>query len=122
MEQLIDEGRLLAVDEVLRELEKKDDTLHDWAGQHGELFVPLDQPIINRATAIISRFPSLVDTSRMRGTADPFVIGLAVEQGLSVVTAEKPKPTKPKIPDVCQALNVPCISLLELFRREGWTV
>jgi hypothetical protein len=40
MEGMIQEGRLVAPDEVLKELSKKDDDLHNWARlQHG-LFCP----------------------------------------------------------------------------------
>jgi hypothetical protein len=119
---LIDNGQLLAIDEVLRELEKKVDDLHEWATQRKELFVTMDAEILRRGGEVINQFPSLVDPEKLRGTADPFVIALAAERNLTVVTAEKPKPSKPKIPDVCQALKVPCISLIELFRRERWTV
>ncbi|HMQ17426.1 MAG TPA: DUF4411 family protein [Phycisphaerae bacterium] len=50
------------------------------------------------------------------------MIALAQEQKLTVLTAEKSKPTKPRIPDVCDALGVPCITLVEMFRTERWTV
>lgn len=87
------------------------------------MIVALDGEIQTRATPIINGFPSLTNTkSVMSGSADPFVIALAQERGLTVVTAEKSKPTKPRIPDVCKALGVPCITLVELFRRESWRV
>lgn len=43
MDELIDEGRLLAVDEVLREIEQKDDSLLAWAKERPALFVPIDE-------------------------------------------------------------------------------
>ena len=122
IEKLIGDGRLLAIDEVLRELERKSDELHDWAKQHGGMFVLTDEPIMQRAGTVINQFPSLAEPQSQRGKADPFVIALAMERNLTVVTAEHPKPTKPRIPDVCRQLQVPCISLIELFRREDWSV
>jgi hypothetical protein len=123
LDGLIRAGRLLASDEVLRELEKKEDDLWQWAKQRGGLFVPLDPQLQTRASMIISQFPSLTKTaSVMRGSADPFVVALAAERSLTVVTAEGSKPTKPKIPDVCRDLSIPCINLVEVFRREGWQV
>jgi hypothetical protein len=98
------------------------DELHDWAKQRPGLFVSMDQAIVTRAASIVNQFPALVDPAKTRGTADPFVIALAVERQLIVVTAEHSKPTRPRIPDVCQQLSVPWISLLELFRREKWVV
>ncbi|MCP4250618.1 MAG: DUF4411 family protein [bacterium] len=120
-EQLIADGRLLAVDEVLRELKKKEDDLAEWAGRQKALFVPLDENLQRRAAPIINRFETLTNAPTvMRGAADPFVIALAAERGLAVVTAERSKPTKPRIPDVCQVLDIECITLVELFRREDW--
>jgi len=122
IEKLISDGRLLAIDEVLRELERKLDELHTWAKQHGGMFVATDEAIMQRAGTVINQFPSLAEPQSQRGKADPFVIALAMERNLTVVTAEHSKPTKPRIPDVCRQLQVPCRSLIELFRREGWSV
>jgi len=122
-DNLIDAGHLVAIDEVRRELEKKEDDLCKWIVARPKMLVTLDEAIQGRANPIINRFPSLTNTkSVMRGAADPFVIALAQERNLTVVTAESPKPTKPRIPDVCASLGVPCITLVELFRREGWHV
>jgi hypothetical protein len=41
--------------------------------------------------------------------------------GSTVVTEEKPRSlVNPKIPDVCGALGVRCINMLELIREQGW--
>jgi len=122
IENLISAGRLLAIDEVLRELERKSDDLHDWAKQRAGMFVSTDQAIMQRAGSVVNQFPSLADPQSQKGKADPFVIALAMERNLTVVTAEHSKPTRPRIPDVCRQLQVPCVSLIELFRREGWSV
>ena len=59
--------------------------------------------------------------------ADAYVIALAQARGGLVVTAEtsasqKSKPKRPHyIPDVCRDLGIPCINMLGLMRREGWT-
>ena len=120
---LIEEGRFLAPDEVLRELEKQEDDLHKWAKARSKMFLPLEQAIQQRAGAIANQFKSLVQTKTvMGGSADPFVIALAVERNLIVVTDEQRRPKNPRIPDVCDALGVRCIPLVQLFREEGWRV
>ncbi len=30
--------------------------------------------------------------------------------------------TKPKIPDVCTALKIPCVRFIDVFRSEGWVI
>lgn len=120
-ERLIADGRFLASDEVLRELNKKEDDLYSWAKAQPGLFIPLDEVLQVRVIEINNQFSSLTDTPTvMRGAADPFVIALAAERNLAVVTAERSKPTRPRIPDVCRALGIECITLVELFRREDW--
>lgn len=122
IENGIETGRLRATDEVLRDLAKKEDDLYTWSKCKPELFLPLDGHVQSAASAIINdaRFSALVNLDAGRGESDPFVIACAQVHGFTVVTMEKFKPTKPKIPDVCATLGVPCINLLELFRREGW--
>ena len=73
---------------------------------------------------ILAAHQRLVDERRNRSKGDPFVIALATRKGFAVVTGEKASGNlqKPKIPDVCGALNVKCIGLLDLFREQGWQI
>ena len=73
---------------------------------------------------ILAAHQRLVDERRNRSKGDPFVIALATRKGFAVVTGEKASGNlqKPKISDVCGALNVKCIGLLDLFREQGWQI
>ncbi len=123
LDGLAREGRLFVIDEVRRELESQEDEAFGWVAARPATVVALDAGIQARAVPVISGYPSLTRTkSLMSGAADPFVIALAIERGLTVVTSEKSKPSKPRIPDVCRAMGVPCITWIELFRREGWVL
>jgi hypothetical protein len=115
-------GEILVIDEVLRELERKDDEIYKWVKQRGEMIVPIDQQIQATVVRIMASHGRLVDSRKHRSVCDPWVIGLAQTRGLTVVTAEKATGSiaRPKIPDVCLALGVPCIGLVEFFRQQGW--
>ncbi len=115
-------GRLFAIDEVYRELEKKDDAAFQWLKAHRGMVVALDTEIQQRVTVILAAHPRLVDTRKNRSSGDPFVIALAYSRGLSVVTGETASGVlaKPNIPDVCGALKITCINVLAMFRSEGW--
>lgn len=119
-DQLIRHGHLKAVDEVKRELEGHGDELLKWAKLRKKMFCSIETAIQRRVLRIEKQFPSLVKIDKTRHDADAFVIALAQEHGLAVVTYEQSKPSKPRIPDVCRALDIPCITPVELFRREGW--
>lgn len=122
IESLIENGTLRATEEVLYELEKKSDEVCEWARQQDELFVELDDETQLSVSDILSRHPKLIDTRANRSAADPFVIGLARVNGCAVVTGERSTGSldRPNIPDVCVNLEVACMSLLDLIRREGW--
>ncbi len=122
VEQLISTGRLIASAQVRQELERREDELLAWARQQEGLFQPLDEEVQLAVQEVMGQFPGLVDIQRQRSTADPFVIALAKVRQATVLTQEgySNRLDKPKIPDVCDALGVPHMKLLELIRTEGW--
>jgi len=123
LDHLITDGHLSATEEVLHELERQHDDVYQWASRRHQMFIPLDEPIQLAVTSILASHPRLLDNRRNRSGADPFVIALAQLNGATVVTGESPtgNPDKPNIPDVCDALRVPWIGLLQMIRREGWS-
>ena len=113
-------GTLLATGVVLHELAKKDDDLHAWAKTQAGLFVPVDGPIQHLVDTIVNSHAGFVDPQSTRNVADPFVIALAEQTGCPVVTGERPGRIRaPKIPDVCRARQIPCMTLVEMFRQLG---
>lgn len=115
-------GEIFAIDEVILELKRKHDGIHDWLQQRQTIIVPIDSAIQSEVTSIMRNYPRLVDTKRNRSGCDPWVIALAQTQSLTVVTGEKASGSlmKPKIPDVCKDLGVPCIEIIDFFRKQGW--
>lgn len=122
IEESIDDELLVASEEVLIEFEKKHDKVYEWACQRNHMFVPTDEKIQEAVKSILRNHKKLIDTRKNRSGADPFVIALAMVKRLTVVTAENPSsnPEKPKIPNVCEALGIRWLNMVELFREEGW--
>ena len=122
LDELIEKGELAATEEVLIELGKKDDDVYKWAKDREFMFVPLNEEIQFSLKNILIKYKKLVGETKNRSSADPWVIALAQINNCSVITAEKPRGNlnKPKIPDVCRALNIPCINLLQFFREQNW--
>ncbi len=122
MEDAGERGVVLVSDEVLRELERKDDGAYEWLKARGQMIVPLDSNIEAAVKDLLKQHPRLLDTRKSRSGADPFVIALARLRGLTVVSAEirSGNLQKPKIPDVCDALGIECLNLIDFFRKEGW--
>lgn len=117
-------GQISAVDEVRRELKKKSDDAYTWARGCRGLFVPLSREIQLATRQVLAAHPRLMGVGGgSRNSADPFVIGLAIVRGSTVVTQEEARTlTKPHIPDVCAALDIPCLTLPQFVAQQGWKV
>ncbi len=122
LENLIDEGLLVAPSEVLDELKGRDDDLYTWARAHRQMFKDLTAKELESTRRILGQFPDLVDPDKTTPDADPFLIALAMDKEWTVVTSERPRGAsgRPRIPDVCRHFGVRCIGLMDLLRERGW--
>lgn len=123
LEMLIGSGDIRAIDVVKDELTKRDDEVGAWTKAQGDLFVPLSLEIQQAVTTVLEDHPKLMGAGGGRNAADPFVIALAIAYDGIVVTEETSsgRITKPRIPDVCHAMSVPCVNLIGFVRTQGWT-
>ena len=64
--------------------------------------------------------PQLVDFKQVKSSGDAFLIATAMKYGLTVITEEN-KTGQKKIPFVCNSLGVPCVDILGLCEKEGWS-
>jgi hypothetical protein len=120
LENLISQGILIAPEEVLNELEKRDDELLEWAKNHRKMFKDLNREQQQQLRIILGKFQDFVDTKK-NIDADPIVVALAKSKDWTVITSESTKKGgRPRIPYVCKDFDVKCITLVEFFREQGW--
>lgn len=124
VDALIAEGRLISPVEVLNETKKRSDELHAWLKARPAMFRELDDAVQIEAAQVLAQFPRLVGERKLRTSADPFVIALARVEGWQLVTDEKPTGSlnRPNIPDVCGALGMASMGVLDLIRAEKWVI
>lgn len=124
-------GLLIAPMEVRKELTVKDIDLTDWMKDNHSIFKRLNYAQIKKVLEIQSNFPSLIDPDKETPTADPFVIALALISDSQktidgtirqkqVVTEEKMRGNRIRIPFVCNHYGVQCCHIQEMFRKEKW--
>jgi hypothetical protein len=130
LSKLVLAGRLIAPAEVKKEVEQGSDPgLLRWIRKHKLMFRKLDVEQVRAAKQVIDTYPNLIDSSKEKADADPFLIALAITHNnrhaeallpreYVVVTEEGGKQFK--IPYVCRHLNIKCMRYLELFRAENW--
>ena len=118
VEERVSSGEIFASEEVYIELQKKDDDLHDWIKERKSMLVAANEVIQRRVAQLLTDYPRLVDSLKGRSQADPFVIATAIETSSVVVTGEaRGTAARPRIPFVCQELNVRCVTFLDMIRE-----
>jgi len=130
LESLISQDRLVAPLEVLNEITQTDDQLYKWAKEQANLFREPTEKQIEIVKDILKIYPSMVKEDR-EYDADSWVIALAIEmksnpqqtllqKEIIIVTEEKIRGEKVRIPYVCQKYQIDSIGIIEMFRIEGW--
>ena len=130
MSNLRREGLLHSVIEVYNEILRKDDSLKQWTFENKKMFVQETVEQMYYATEILQNYPALINAE---GTfeADPWIIAMALEMRSSnqqklfaekiiIVTEEKLKGQKVRIPFVCINYDLDYLSIFDMFRQEGW--
>jgi hypothetical protein len=119
---LIAEGRFKSSIEVYNELQKKDDELFAWCKERKEtMFVELDDTTQALVGKIMAAHPKLVDTTKGRSGADPFVMALAQSTNPQMTVVTEEYPGKERIPDVCDAQKIDYCGIADLIEKEDWT-
>lgn len=124
MDRAAREGLIRASEEVVNELERKDDGACDWIIDRPMMIVTTDEAVQKEVTKILAKYPKLVNAGKNRSGGDPFVVAVARTHGYSVITGEATsgKLDNPRIPDVCAALKIPWVNILEFFRSQNWKI
>lgn len=120
LEGLVESGRLLAPVDVLEDLSRRDDAAYEWAKDRKHMFLEINQ-YESELRKIMRDYPRLVDSRKGRSGSDPMDIALALARGYTVISHENRRNlASPKIPDVCDDLQIRHIKLIEMFESEGW--
>ena len=102
---------------VYDEIVRTEDDLAEWLKKSKIRVVKIDEPVTRCLQAIYAKNPlhiNLVDNTKARSLADPWVIAHAMNEKATIVTKEEKvtalNSTKVKIPNVCENMNVRCIN------------
>ena len=111
---------------VYDEIVRTDDDLSKWLKSSKIPIKKIDQQVTKCLKDIYSSDPNhryLVDNTKARSLADPWVIAHALRENAVVVTKEEKvtalNSTKIKIPNVCDKMNVSWINDFQLIEELG---
>jgi hypothetical protein len=126
--QAMDDGVIVSPSEVLEEIKRRGDAdLYDWARERTTAFLPVDATWTPHFAEIRKHAPHWFAGTGTHD-ADPFVVALAKEAGLVVVTYEGQKFSgepakistyKRSMPHVCAAVGVNVADLTEVLEHLG---
>ena len=118
LDSLAKDGIVFASEEVLKEIDKTDDELKVWVAERPFIFKALTEDVQREVSNILAKHPRLVNSNKNRSMADPWVVAHAIVERATVVTEENTiKGKRPKIPEVCADMKIPCINILEFMER-----
>lgn len=115
------QGRIFLPQMVFEEITRTDDDLAEWLKKSSIPEYKIDGHVTECLKKIYANNPAhknLVDNTKQRSLADPWVIAHALKEGAILVTKEEKitatNTTKIKIPNVCDNMRVPWINDFQL--------
>lgn len=122
LDELARSGIVFCTEEVRREVEKIDDGLKEWVLNRPHIIREITPQVQENIRNILGRFPRLIQHTKDRSMADPWVIAHAMDTQAIVVTKELnkgPQTQKVSIPDVCDGFGVPWMNDFEFLSAIG---
>jgi hypothetical protein len=127
LDQAFAAGRIRSIQAVLTECQENADALSAWASARPAFFPPQTAATaigMSRVSRWVMAHANYTPAAKAAflGDADAILIAEALGGGHTVVTYETREPNrqvKVKIPDVCDALHVPCLRLPDALRAAG---
>jgi hypothetical protein len=124
-----DRGRVLSIDRVSQELTKGQDELWSWARDHfSSAFASTNEKNVMEVYGDIMKWAkeqtqfTAAARAGLASGADAWLVAYAKAKGCIVVTQETPAPgsrARVKIPDICEAFEVPFTNTFDMLRDLG---
>ena len=117
LERGIESGLYISVDECFNELKRqfsKDADAFKWISKRKRMFMnPEDEEsIVIKNIFQNPKFQECIHTKNIlenRPSADPYIVAKGKILGATVITEEEYKPNSAQLPNLCEALSVPCL-------------
>lgn len=123
LNELGESGKIFIPELVYEEIIRTEDDLSKWLKRSKIRINKISQPVTILIRNILEDYPSLVDNTKARSLADPWVIAHASHENAIVVTKEElvtaTNSTKIKIPNVCENMGITWINDFQLVEELG---
>jgi len=110
------ENKIIIIKDVVDELSKVHDKIYEYVIEKKSNIIELTEETQINLTDIINRFPDWIKPYNGRNAADPCLVALGRTYDIKVITQEKIKGNKLKIPYICNILEVECGNFIDYLR------
>lgn len=114
-----EDGKIVIIQDVLEEISRVDDFINEFVNDHLDCVMELDEDTQNSLIRVINDFPDWINPSDTRNQADPSLIALALNLNIKIVTQERERGDRLKIPYVCKHYGIECMDLLGYLREHS---
>lgn len=108
---------------VYEEITRTEDALSNWLKGSKIPIHKVSEPVIFHIRTVLKEHPTLVDNTKNRSLADPWIIAHALHTNATVVTKEEKvtalNPNKVKIPNVCDSMGIEWINDFQFVEEAG---
>jgi hypothetical protein len=125
LERAMKDGRIVGARRVETELERWEERLPPlkaWLDSHKYLFCDVTDAQLAAAKQIVNAFPAYGSNDNYLGDLE--VMTLAKARSLTVISleqkAQQHSKQRPKIPNVSDEFDIPCVNLAGFLRAEGF--
>ena len=108
-------GEIIAPREVRKEIELGSDELLDWVKEYSTIFLAPTASEGAFTGKLQVDNPNWVDPNGTKPMADPFVLAMAKDRDLPLISHDKKQ-----LLHVAKQIGVKCVRIPELVEREGW--
>ncbi len=128
LDRMIKSGQIIShfyvYEEVVNEKAEKPDMMTKWLIPKKQYFEKENEQQVIYVSKIIKKFPKLIDPSREKEQADPWIIAQAItfnkqtnllEDAEYVVATQENQNSTVKIPAACRNYKIRCLSLKDFF-------
>ena len=126
-DELVALRRVTSIEHILNEIERRDKKNGEleWAREHSDLF-----PVLSHNDSLFlseiynePRFRHVVSIERRdaQAPADPYLIARAKTVEGMVITQERTRGNRVRIPSICKYFDIKCGTLDDLMAAEGWS-
>ncbi len=117
IEEKFIEQKIVIIKDVFDELSKvDDDEVFNYVKNKKDNIIELSEEVQTNLRTIVNTFPNWINPNSERNAADPSLVASGMTYNIKIITQEKIRGNKLKIPFICNKFGVACGDFFDFLR------